>query len=81
MENVKIRLVKEKRSFKNKEGKEIKYYQYSLLFNDDCKTPIKPIFENDKTTLKIMAEHVENIAKKQDTENKSVEVKEDELPF
>lgn len=81
MENVKIRLIKERRSFKNEEGKEIKYYQYSLLFNDDCKTPIKPIFKNGKATLRVMAEHIENIAKKQVTENKSVKVKEDELPF
>lgn len=81
MENVKIRLIKEKRSFKNEEGKEIKYYQYSLLFNDDCKTPIKPIFKNGKATLQVMAERVENIAKKQVAENKSVEVEEDDLPF
>lgn len=81
MENVKIRLVKERRSFKNEEGKEIKYYQYSLLFNDDLKTPIKPIFKNGKATLQVMAERVENIAKKQVTENKSVEVEEDDLPF
>lgn len=81
MENVKIRLVKERRSFKNEEGKEIKYYQYSLLFNGDCKTPIKPIFKNGKATLQVMAERVENIDKKQVAENKSVKVEEDELPF
>lgn len=81
MENVKIRLVKERKSFKNEKGKEIKYCQYSLLFNDDCKTPIKPIFKNGKATLQVMAERVENITKKQVAENKNVEVEENDLPF
>lgn len=63
MENVKIRLVKEKKTFEDESGKTIEYVQYSLLFNDDLKTPIKPIFKKDRTTLRIMAEHLDNEAK------------------
>lgn len=63
MENVKIRLVKEKKAFEDESGKTIEYIQYSLLFNDDLKTPIKPIFKNGKATLRIMAEHLNNEAK------------------
>lgn len=63
MENVKIRLVKEKKTFKDESGKEIEYIQYSLLFNDDLKTPIKPVFKNGKATLRIMAEHLDNETK------------------
>lgn len=83
MENVVIRLVKEKKTFKNKEGKEIEYYQYSLLFNNDCKTPIKPLFENGQATLRIMADHLKSTPKKAkvDENKKSVEIKEEDLPF
>lgn len=63
MENVKIRLVKEKKTFKDESGKTIEYVQYSLLFNNDLKTAIKPIFKNGKTTLRIMAEHLSNETK------------------
>lgn len=63
MENVKIRLIKEKKTFEDESGKTIEYVQYSLLFNDDLKTPIKPIFKNGKTTLRIMAEHLDNETK------------------
>lgn len=83
MQNVVIRLVKEKKTFKNKEGKEIEYYQYSLLFNNDCKTPIKPLFENGQTTLRVMADYIKNTPqKKQITkDSKSIEIKEEDLPF
>lgn len=63
MENVKIRLVKEKKTFEDENGKTIGYVQYSLLFNDDLKTPIKPIFKDGKATLRIMAEHLSNETK------------------
>lgn len=63
MENVKIRLVKEKKTFEDEKGKTIEYVQYSLLFNDDLKTPIKAIFKNGKATLRIMAEHLKNETK------------------
>lgn len=63
MENVRIRLVKERKTFKDENGKEVEYIQYSLLFNDDLKTPIKPIFKNGKATLRIMAEHLNNETK------------------
>lgn len=57
MENVKISLVREKKSFADeKTGTIIEYWQYSLLFNGDCKTPIKPVFKNGKATLRIMSE-------------------------
>lgn len=63
MENVKIRLVKEKKTFKDESGKVIEYVQYSLLFNDDLKTPIKPVFKNGKATLRIMSEQLPNETK------------------
>lgn len=83
MEDVKIKLIKERKTFTNDKGEEIKYYQYSLLFNDDLKTPIKPVFNRDKNTLYVMADYVKSeSADKQVVKKKSDDkVKDDDLPF
>lgn len=91
MENVIIKLIKERKTFTNDKGEEVKYYQYSLLFNDDLKTPIKPVFNRDKNTLYVMADYVKSKAKdkqvaksvdKPIAEKKSdSKVEDDDLPF
>jgi hypothetical protein len=87
MENVIIKLVKERKTFTNDKGEEVKYYQYSLLFNNDLKTPIKPVFNRDKNTLYVMADYIKSKAKEEQVtkpvaEKKSdSKVKDDDLPF
>lgn len=91
MENVIIKLIKERKTFMNDKGEEVKYYQYSLLFNNDLKTPIKPVFNRDKNNLYVMADYVKSKANdKQVTksvdkpiaeEKSDSKVKNDDLPF
>lgn len=83
MEDVKIKLIKERKTFTNDKGEEVKYYQYSLLFNGDLKTPIKSVFNRDKNTLYVMADYIKSkpVDKKVVEKKSDSKVEDNDLPF
>lgn len=54
-----LKLVKRqsKATYKNKEGKEVHYYNYFLQCENGKRIQVKPAFQKDSTALDVLAEY------------------------